>query len=139
MKKETKRSVGRPRKGNKANGTNDTIKKRIAKQKKEFIEIYKKSVCNISVACDKINIDRTTYYNWFSQDKDFKEKCEAVKESLIDKIEGKLYKLINEDNPTAIIFALKTLGKARGYVEKQEFDVNDERISGFNFDITKDN
>jgi hypothetical protein len=42
------------------------------------------------------------------------------RETLLDLAEFKLFEQISAGNMTAIIFALKTIGKARGYVERQE-------------------
>ena len=41
----------------------------------------------------------------------------------LDFAESKLYELVDDKHPTAIIFLLKTKGKDRGYVERQEFDI----------------
>lgn len=45
---------------------------------------------------------------------------EQARESLVDLAESQLKKKIRDGNMTAIIFALKTQGKERGYVERQE-------------------
>lgn len=44
------------------------------------------------------------------------------KESLLDLAESKLIQNIQDQDTTSIIFYLKTQGKKRGYVEKQEVD-----------------
>ena len=54
---------------------------------------------------------------------DFPSVAQAVheaKESLLDFAEGKLFTAMKEGNMTSIIFYLKTQGKARGYIERQE-------------------
>ena len=55
--------------------------------------------------------------------KTFKIKAENVKESLLDLAESKLMENINNNENIAIIFYLKTKGKQRGYIEKQEVEV----------------
>ena len=42
----------------------------------------------------------------------------------MDFAESHLYKLVKEGNPAATIFFLKTKGKARGYVERQEVEIH---------------
>jgi len=53
-------------------------------------------------------------------DSDFSEAADDVSEILLDFAEAKLYDQIKNGNTTAIIFFLKTRGKKRGYVERQE-------------------
>jgi hypothetical protein len=50
-----------------------------------------------------------------------------AKERFLDFLESKLVEQINGGNTTSIIFALKTKGKNRGYVERQEI-VHDGRL-----------
>ena len=79
---------------------------------------------NITKACEAANIGRKTFYRWRDKDEDFKQQCEDVGESLLDKSEDKLMELIEGGNVIATIFFLKTKGKKRGYIEKQEFEVS---------------
>ena len=39
---------------------------------------------------------------------------------MVDVAEGRLNQAVNNGDLTAIIFTLKTLGKSRGYIERQE-------------------
>jgi hypothetical protein len=48
------------------------------------------------------------------------EAVETAREQMLDFAESKLYQLISEGDKTAIIFYLKTQGKCRGYIERQE-------------------
>ena len=54
---------------------------------------------------------------------DLKDVLVEAREGALDLAESKLIKLIKEGNLTAIIFFLKTQGKHRGYVERQELEV----------------
>ena len=75
---------------------------------------------NITAACMKSGVkSRNTVYEWMKKP-DFKKEVDAVNEANIDFVESKLMNLINQDNPTAIIFYLKTKGKKRGYIETNE-------------------
>ena len=80
---------------------------------------------NISVACFKAEIDRTTFYKWRDGDPDFKVQYDDAMESRLDKWEDCLHKNILAGSETSVIFALKTKGKKRGYVEKE---TQDERV-----------
>lgn len=90
-------------------------------KKKSFIEAMKASLGNITKACDAVKISRQTYYNWL-EDEEFKSEVANIDEYVIDFAEHSLFKQIQENNTTATIFYLKTKGKHRGYVEKQEID-----------------
>ena len=93
------------------------------KKKKNFIEALRNNLGHISNACESANISRKTYYNWIDKDKDFKEDVDHVQDSLLDLAESKLLENIENNENTAIIFYLKTKGKKRGYIEKQEVEV----------------
>jgi hypothetical protein len=45
---------------------------------------------------------------------------------MIDNAESKLYAKVVEGDTTALIFFLKTQGRSRGYVEKQETETSGE-------------
>ena len=74
----------------------------------------------ISQAAKKIGVDRGTPYKWMKQDPEFKERVDEVINVPLDYVEGKLFEQISAGNITGIIFYLKTKGKKRGYVERQE-------------------
>lgn len=94
-------------------------------KKQALIEAYKKSFGNVTVATKAIGLDRTRYYAWLREDPEFAQAIEDVKpdEVFVDFVENALHKRIDKGDTTAIIFALKTKGKKRGYVERQEMHV----------------
>ena len=93
------------------------------KKKKDFIESLRNNLGHIADACTAANIGRRTYYNWVADDKEFKEDVDHIQDSLLDLAETKLLQNIENNENTAIIFYLKTKGKKRGYIEKQEVEV----------------
>lgn len=93
---------------------------RVTKKMRAWLTAYAHKACNVSEACQAIKNTRQTISNWTRGCPAFARLREEVEESLIDKAEGKLLKLINADNLTAIIFFLKCKAKHRGYVEKLE-------------------
>lgn len=99
--------------------------KKMEGRKKKFIEIFEKSFGFVSIACENAKIGRTTYYRWLEEDSDFRQKCSDIEEANIDYAENKLLTQIREGNTTATIFYLKTKGKNRGYIERQEFTGKD--------------
>lgn len=94
--------------------------KKMEGRKKKFLEVYEKSFGFVGVACENANIGRSTYYRWLDEDSDFRQRCRDIEEANIDYAENKLLSQIREGNTTATIFFLKTKGKNRGYVERQE-------------------
>jgi phage antirepressor YoqD-like protein len=92
--------------------------------KKGFIEAYQKSFGNISQSCKAVGIARQTYYNWL-KDEEFKTELKSIEpgELFLDFLESKLVERVNNGDTTATIFALKTKGKKRGYIERQEVDL----------------
>jgi len=91
-------------------------------KKKAFIKAYAESFGNISISAKSAGIDRRTYTNWLKSDEEFKAAIEAIEpdDLIVDFAENALMKKISKGDTTAIIFTLKTKGKKRGYVERQE-------------------
>lgn len=101
---------------------------KVTEKRKLFLKAFERTAGNISQSCKAINIDRGTYYNWIGRNQKFAREVEAVKQSLVDLTESKLMELINEKNPTAIIFYLKTQGKDRGYIEQSKVEMEISEI-----------
>ena len=89
-------------------------------RQRAWLEAFKANFFNVTAACNKIVIDRSTYYRWLENDPDFVQAVQDAREEKIDFIEDQLLERISSGDTTAIIFALKTLAKHRGYVERQE-------------------
>ena len=95
-------------------------------QKKAMIEALEKSLGVVSTACKAMGISRQTHYNWL-KDQEYKAAVEELSEVAVDFAESHLHKLIRDGNPAATIFFLKTKGKGRGYIERQEIAVAEKK------------
>lgn len=94
----------------------------------------------VTDACGKVGLARSTFYEWLKNDPEFKAAVDEIQEVAIDFVESKLFERIKgvevykgEDKDTgemitytlppdvpAISLYLKTRGKKRGYIERQE-------------------
>jgi len=88
--------------------------------KKAMLEALEKSLGVVTTACRSVGIGRTTHYLWMDKDPEYKKAVQDLENVALDYAETKLHSQITKENPTAIIFYLKTKGKKRGYVERQE-------------------
>lgn len=89
----------------------------------QMIEAIRDSRGNLSTAADRLECTRQTVYNYAKDLKTVQQAIDEERERMKDHVESKLYELIDERHPTAIIFYLKTQGKDRGYVERQQHEV----------------
>ena len=88
--------------------------------KKAMLAALEKSLGVVTTAANSVGITRKTHYDWLQKDKEYAAQVEALENMVLDFAESQLHKQINEGNTTATIFLLKTKGKKRGYVERQE-------------------
>ena len=91
--------------------------------KKAMIEALEKSLGVVTTACKSVGIGRTTHYMWLDEDPEYRRNVESISDIAVDFAESSLHKQIKDGNPTSTIFFLKTKGKKRGYVERQEIDL----------------
>lgn len=97
-------------------------KRELAERKAAFLEAFSKSAGILKPACDAMNVDRKTVWRWRQSDEKFDEAYKECQEIAVDFAESALLKNIQAGDTTAIIFFLKTRGRERGYVEKQQID-----------------
>ncbi|MCM1361749.1 MAG: phBC6A51 family helix-turn-helix protein [Clostridiales bacterium] len=88
-----------------------------------IIKVYEKKGCNVTATCDALGISRRTFYKWRESNKKLVEQLDAANEAIIDFAESKLIEHIQNNDVQALMFFLRTKGKARGYVEKVEQQV----------------
>lgn len=79
----------------------------------------------ISVIAKRLKCDWHTADKYIKQFELFQE-VQNEKESLLDLAESKLIDNIKNNDTTSILFYLKTQGKNRGYIERQQTDLNVE-------------
>jgi hypothetical protein len=99
--------------------------------KKAMIEALEKSLGVVTNACKLVGIARETHYRWIKEDKKYAEHVESIGDIALDFAESQLHEQILNGEVSSTIFYLKTKGKKRGYVERQELDhtTNGKEIS----------
>jgi hypothetical protein len=85
--------------------------------KKAMLVAMRRHLGIVSRACEEINIDRNTHYNWMKNDEEYAKEINSMDEDVIDFVEGELFNQIKDGNSTSTIFFLKYKGKKRGYTE----------------------
>jgi hypothetical protein len=85
-----------------------------------MVEALKKTLGIVTTAASQVGISRNTHYTWMQEDPDYKAEVDGIADMAIDFAESSLQRQIQDGNTTATIFFLKTKGKDRGYVERQE-------------------
>lgn len=143
VSKTTRKTTRRAPAKSKADGERKLKANEIAKNKKKaaVLDELERNNFHITNACKKIGIERKTFYNWLEADQDFAEKYLAIQEEDLDNSELTLRRLrdgvpkVDEDgnfkgweirpDVLAVMFHLKTKGKGRGYIERQEITGKD--------------
>jgi hypothetical protein len=90
--------------------------------KEAFIIAYKENFGNITIACESAGVGRGQYKAWCDKDSEFRQRLAEIEpeEIMLDFGEHKLMERIAKGDTLATMFLLKTKGKRRGYIERQE-------------------
>jgi len=93
----------------------------------------------VSVVSANLQCTRKTIYNYLDKYPELKEILQDIKEQYLDMAEAKLIEKIRAGATPELLFYLKTQGKSRGYIEKQQIDLssNDEQINKIEIEIVK--
>ena len=114
----------------KVNNTTKTTHK-----KEMFLVALEKSLGIVSQAAKTVGVDRTTPYRWAKEDEEFADKMLEVQNVVGDFAETKLYELVNDKHPAAVMFLCKTKFKSRGYVERNEITGIDGNKLDINIEV----
>tara|TARA_R100001460_G_scaffold22353_1_gene45470 strand:+ start:252 stop:605 length:354 start_codon:yes stop_codon:yes gene_type:complete len=109
-------------------------------KKEAILQALEASLGVVTTACKKVGIPRSTFYKWCNEDEKFYSKVKDIENIALDFAESQLHNQMKDGSTSATIFYLKTKGKKRGYVEKQELDITsrDEPIKiNINIDGTE--
>lgn len=82
---------------------------------------------NVSLAARKMSTTRSTLYNYLNRYPELKTVLTDARESMIDTAETALHAAAIKGEGWAVCFMLKTIGRNRGYIEKHEVVITDER------------
>jgi hypothetical protein len=116
-------------------------------KKNAMLKALESTLGVVTSACEVVGIDRRTHYRWLQEDEAYRVQVESLTDLAVDFAESQLFELIkgahrevstpdgeviriqDAPNTSATIFYLKTRGKKRGYVERNEIaGVNDAPI-----------
>jgi|WetSurMetagenome_2_1015567.scaffolds.fasta_scaffold218296_1 hypothetical protein len=86
----------------------------------QVVEAIKKNHGLLAAAAADLHVSRTTVYNYVKRYPTIRQAMEEARESVLDMAESQLYKAVKNGSIPAIMFLLKTVGRTRGYVERQE-------------------
>ena len=116
-------------------------------KKDAMIQALTSSLGNVTEAAEKIGIRRETHYAWLKDDAEYSAAVASLKNVALDFAESQLKKLMegaerqalthdgeivtikDAPNTSSIIFYLKTQGKQRGYIERQELSTEIKSIN----------
>lgn len=84
----------------------------------------KASMGLVSVAAEKLKCSDSTVRTYIERYPTVKQAQLDSREQMIDLAEASLVRAVRKGEGWAVALMLKTLGKSRGYVEKQELDLS---------------
>lgn len=100
------------------NLTHLTLRKRLTKESVETALRETKGM--ISLAAKRLGCSRETVYDYIKKYPSVATAIHDEREATLDMAELALFKAIQNGEAWAIAMTLKTIGKQRGYVERQE-------------------
>lgn len=81
---------------------------------------------NVSAVARRFGVTRSAVHNLIAANDDLRTITADCREQGLDDAEDSLMKAVTEGEAWAVCFFLKTQGKKRGYVERQEIEHSDK-------------
>ncbi len=82
-----------------------------------------------SIVAQRLEVSRQSVSVYIKKHEDMKAVLELERERIIDKAESELFKAADRGEKWAIDKILRTIGKNRGYIEKQELEITEKLSS----------
>lgn len=116
-------------------------------KKDAMLQALTTSLGNVTEAAAAVGMSRETHYDWLKNDPEYAAAVASLKNVALDFAESQLKKLMegaerqalthdgevvtikDAPNTSAVIFYLKTQGKHRGYIERQELSTEVKSIN----------
>jgi len=89
-------------------------------KKRAMLNMLVRTLGVVTTACNAVGINRRSHYDWMEVDAEYRKAVEELNNIVLDFAESHLHKKIKDGDTIATIFFLKTKGKKRGYIERQE-------------------
>ena len=102
-----------------------------------MLEALEKAMGVVTTAAKMAGIERTTHYSWLNDDEKYRKAVDDIQNVVLDFAESALYKMVENHQPAATLFLLKTKGKQRGYVERQEIQHSSDTETDITFEVHK--
>jgi hypothetical protein len=91
-------------------------------KKEAILKALENSLGVVTTACKQTDTPRSTFYKWLKEDEEFAKEVKDIENIALDFGESQLHSQMSGGSTAATIFFLKTKGKRRGYIERQEVD-----------------
>lgn len=104
---------------------------------KKIIDALRAAGGVVTAAAEILGYSRPALSTRINADPELKAAAEESRETLVDAAETGLFDLIKKRDTTAIIFALKTRGRGRGYDERWEAEQFRKRLETIENELLK--
>lgn len=105
----------------KAHGAQREEQERTTRKKELFLEVYARTMGTITLACEKADIHRDTFYRWQKEDSMFRARVIEVERQRLGMVEDRLFKLIQQDDGPSVRYFLDR--KHPEYKPKSETEI----------------
>lgn len=83
-------------------------------------EALRATLGNVSQAARNLGLDRSSIWLRVQKSEHLRQILQDAREAMVDNAESALHRAVTTGEGWAVCFTLKTQGKGRGYVERQE-------------------
>lgn len=84
---------------------------------------------NVAAVARTLGTSRKTIHNRINESAILQKALRDARESMLDNAESVLYRKVLDGSTPELIFFLKTQGRSRGYIERNELDIRTKNVA----------